>query len=114
MGFFYSQIISDVIIEGGYLQLLYEPSLPLVGTEELNGTRITLCINNHCLTVDFPVVIEGASYDLSKSCSAMLWPRRIPAGRAKIQIFGPESIRDALLAVNHQIEVSIDLERLMS
>ena len=105
MRFFYSQIKADLTLEGGFLQLVYGSELGLVGTEELPGTRITLCIYNHCLTVDFPPVVEGLLYDLSESCSAMLWPTRVPAGVAELNVPTPAPISDVLFAICSRIRV---------
>jgi hypothetical protein len=106
MRFFYSKISADLTLEGGFLQLVYGSELGLVGTAELPGARITLCIYNHCLTVDFPPIVEGVSYDLSESCSAMLWPTRIPAGVAELNVPTPALISDVLYAICSRIKVN--------
>ncbi len=108
MRFFYSQISADLTLEGGFLQLVYGSEVGLVGTAELPGTRITLCVYNHCLTVDFPPIIEGVFYDLSASCSAMLWPTRIPAGVAELNMPTPARISDVLFAICSRIVVKYD------
>ena len=108
MRLFYGRILGDLTLEGGFLQLVYGSELGLVGTTELTATRITLCIYNHCLTVDFPPIIEGVFYDLSHSCSAMLWPQRVPAGVAEFNIETPAKISDVLLAVCSRIRIGLD------
>lgn len=109
MRFFYSQITADLTLEGGFLQLVYGSELGLVGTAELSGTRMTLCVYNHCLTVDFPPIVEGVFYDLSESCSAMLWPTRMPAGVAELNVPTPALISDVLFAICSRIHVKYDL-----
>lgn len=108
MRFFYSQIKADMVLEGGFLQIVYGSELGLVGTGEVPGTRITLCIYNHLLTVDFPPVIQGVTYDLKESCSAMLWPTRVPAGVAELNIQTPALISDVLFAICSRIKVMIN------
>ena len=83
-GFFYSKINADRMLENGHLQLVYGTELRLVGTEEIAGTRLVLCLNNHLLIVDFPPVVPGFQFDLQESCSAQLWPTRKAAGVASL------------------------------
>lgn len=109
---FYAQIKADQTLEGGFLQLVYGDELGLVGTNELAGTRITLCVYNHCFTADFPPMVAGLSYDLSESCSAMLWPMWIPAGAAEISVPTPAPISDVLFAICSRIVPRIDLKAL--
>jgi len=109
---FYCEIRADLTLEGGFVQLVYGSELGLVGTKELAGTRITLCVYNQCLTVDFPPIVEGISYDLSESCSAMLWPTWIPAGTPKINVPAPASSSDVLFAVCSRIVPRLDLTAL--
>lgn len=109
MAFFYSHITADVTFEGGYLQLVYGAEIGLVGTDELPGTRITLCVYNHFLTVDFPPIVEGAIFDLRESCSAMLWPRREPAG-AKMQADSPMTISDVLFAICNGVKTGLRMQ----
>src|ERR1019366_5491813 len=78
--FFYSHFSSSLSIEGAYLQLTYGDEIKTLGSNELSGTRVLICLNNHCLIADFPPVIEGTSYDLSKSLAAELWPAAVRAG----------------------------------
>ena len=96
-------------LEGGYLQLVYGSELGLVGTDEVPGTRITLCLYNHCLTIDFPPIIHGIRYDLRNSCSAMLWPSRLPAGIAELNMPYPTPISDVLLAICKGLGVGISV-----
>ena len=109
MAFFYSHIAADVTLEGGYLQLIYGTEIGLVGTDEVPGTRFTICVYNHCLTVDFPPIVEGATYDLRESCSAMLWPRREPAG-AKMQADSPMTISDVLFAICNGVKTGLKMQ----
>ena len=109
MRFFYARISADLTLEGGHLQLVYGPELQLVGTEEVCGTRITLCVYNHCLTVDFPPMTAGIIYDLTESCSALLWPRFIAAGTSELALKGPIPISDALFAICSRIKVGYDV-----
>ena len=109
---FYSQIKADLTLEGGFLQLVYGSELGLVGTNELPGTRITLCVYNHCFTVDFPPIVKRLSYDLSESCSAMLWPTWIPAGAAEINVPTPAPISDVLFAICSRIVPRLELNAL--
>lgn len=108
MRVFYAHISADLTLEGGYLQVLYGPELRLIGTEEVSGTRITLCVYNHCLTVDFPPIMPGVMHDLSESCSAQIWPQFVPAGTAELGLKGPIFISDVLLAVCTRIKVGYD------
>ncbi len=105
MRVFYAHISADLTLEGGYLQVLYGPELQLIGTEEVSGTRITLCVYNHCLTVDFPPMMPGVMHDLSESCSAQVWPQFIPAGTPELGLKGPIPISDVLLAICTRIKV---------
>lgn len=105
MRVFYAQILADLTLEGGFLQIMYgRPELGLIGSEEVCGTRITLCVYNHLLTVDFPPMMAGVFYDLSESCSAQIWPRFTPAG-SQFALEGPALISDVLLAISRQIKV---------
>lgn len=101
--FFYGRIEADLTLEGGFLQLIYGE--PLIGSSELAGTRITLCVYNHMLTVDFPPITEGIFYDLSQSISAKFWPSCQPAGKKKLDVTLPCSIGDVLLDICQSIQV---------
>jgi hypothetical protein len=109
MAFFYSHIAADVTLEGGYLQLIYGTEIGLVETDEVPGTRFTICVYNQCLTVDFPPIVEGATYDLRESCSAMLWPRREPAG-AKMQADSQMTISDVLFAICNGVKTGLRMQ----
>jgi hypothetical protein len=85
-GFLYSKITADRTLENGHLQVVYGKEIGLVGTTEIAGTRMVLCLNNHCLIVDFPPAVAGFRFNLSQSCSAQLWPTRLPAGVASLDI----------------------------
>lgn len=113
-GFFYSKITADRQLENGHLQVVYGTELGLVGTTEIPGTRFVLCLNNHCLVVDFPPTTAGFRFDLSDSCSAQLWPVRRPAGVANLQINGPARIDRVLLAICRAIKVQIDTRALQT
>jgi hypothetical protein len=110
---FYCKISADITLEGGFLQLVYGSELGLVGTEELPGTRITLCIYNHCFTVDFPPMIEAVCYDLRESCSGMLWPSRQPAGLPELSMQYPTPISDVLFAICNGVKVGIRTNALL-
>lgn len=109
--FFYAHFNADTTLEGAYLQLRYGAELPVVGESAAPGSRFTLCVYNHCLTVDFPPMLAGLRYDLSESSSAQLWPSFEPAGTT-LSIAGPVRISDALLAVCRKINVQFDLAAL--
>lgn len=113
-GFFYSKITADRTLENGHLQVVYGKELGLVGTKEIPGTRLVLCLNNHCLLVDFPPTAAIFGFDLSESCSAQLWPIRHPAGVSKLQIDGPARIDRVLLALCKAIKVQVDTTALRS
>jgi len=103
--FFYSRIKTDFTLEGGFMQLTYGDELGLVGTDELPGTRITLCIYNHMLTVDFPPILQGISYDLNESISDMFWPKRAAAGKKTLDAKLPAPIGDVLFEICNGIQV---------
>ncbi len=107
-GFFYSKITADQTLENGHLQLVYGSELGLIGTEEIPGTRLVLCLNNHCLIVDFPPTIAGFRFDLGGSCSAQLWPVRRPAGVASLNFDAPPTVDAVLLGVCRAIRVQVD------
>jgi hypothetical protein len=107
-GFFYSKIKADRMLENGHLQLVYGTELGLVGTEEIAGTRLVLCLNNHLLIVDFPPVVPGFQFDLQESCSAQLWPTRKAAGVASLNFQEMTRVDQVLLAVCRAIRVQIN------
>jgi len=113
-GLFYSKITADRTLENGYLQIVYGREIGLIGTEEIAGTRLVICLNNHCLIVDFPPIIAGFGFDLGESCSAQLWPTKRPAGVAELRIEGPQTIDRVLLAVCRSITVQVDTTTLRS
>jgi hypothetical protein len=106
-GFFYSKLSADRTLENGHLQLVYGSELGVVG-EEIAGTRLVLCLNNHLLIVDFPPAVPGFQFDLTESCSAQLWPVRRPAGVANLDFAGMTRVDQVLLAVCRAIRVQID------
>jgi len=103
--FFHTRIAADMALEGGFLQLLYGSEVGLVGTNELPGTRITLSVYNQLFTVDFPPIVEGTSYDLRESCSALLWPCRVAAGIAEMNVHAP--IEHILFAICCSIRLRV-------
>jgi len=92
MRVFYAFIQADTTLEGGYLQLRYRAEIPLIGNEGAPGYRFTICIFNHCLTVDFPPILQGVRYDLKESCSAQIWPQFVPAGTSELSLTAPVAI----------------------
>ena len=108
-GFFYSMITADRKLESSYLQVVYGEELGLIGTQEIAGARLVLCLNNHCLIVDFPPAIAGFTFALGESCSAQLWPVRRPAGIAELKFDGPPTIDRVLLELCRAISVQVDL-----
>ena len=105
--FFYSKISADGPLDNGHLQVGYGAEIPLVGTNEVSGTRLVLGLNGHCLVVDFPP-LPGVQFNLSQSCSAELWPVRKPAGTRKLSIATPARTDQVLLAICQAISVEID------
>jgi len=99
---------ADLTLEGGYLQLKYAAEIPVIGETGGSGFRFTLCVHNHCLTVDFPPILEAVQYDLSQSCSAQLWPSYVSAGTT-LSVPGPILIGDALRIICSQIQVAFDI-----
>lgn len=80
-----------------------------MGTEEIPGTRLVLCLNNHLLIVDFPPAVPGVQFDLSESCSAQLWPTCRPAGKVSLDFGKMASADQVLLAVCRAIRVQVDV-----
>jgi hypothetical protein len=107
MRFFYSKISNQFTLEGGYLQIVYGAEIGLVGTKEPPGTRIIFCLSNHCLIVDFPPIVEGAVYDLSRSCSSMLWPTYQAAGLSQFVPAHPQ-VYLVLKEICRSIDVAFD------
>jgi hypothetical protein len=114
MRLLYSQICADKTLEGGYLQLGYAADIPVIGTTAPSGLRFTLCVYNHLLTVDFPPMLAGLRYDLSNSVSAEVWPLRIPAGTAELDLKPPVAIGDLLFRVCSGIQAQFDIGELHS
>jgi hypothetical protein len=110
MRVFYAFIQADRTLEGGYLQLRYGSEIPLIGTEGGSGYRFTICVFNHCLTVDFPPILHGIWYDLKESCSAQIWPLFVPAGTSELSLTAPVLIGDALHAICSRIKVGFDID----
>ncbi len=113
MHLFYQSIQMDRTLEGGYLQLSYGSEIPVIGSAGPSGLRVTLCVYNHMLTADFPPMLAGLRYDLTNSVSAEVWPNRIPAGTAELNLTLPAStrdfIRDLLFRICHGIQVQFDI-----
>jgi hypothetical protein len=109
-GFFYCKMNwQGRVLENGHLQLVYGSELGLVGTDEIPGTRLVLCLNNHLLIVDFPPAVPGFQFDLSESCSAQLWPTRRPAGKVSLDFGKLASVDQVLLAVCRAVRVQVDV-----
>jgi len=106
-GFFYSKLTADRTLENGHLQLVYGTEIGLVGNE-IAGTRLVLCLNNHLLIVDFPPSVPGFRFDLSEACSAQLWPVPRPAGVATLNFEGMTRVDQVLLAVCRAIRVQME------
>lgn len=96
---FYAHFKNNLTLEAAYLQLRYGAGLPIVGDEAAPGTRFTLCIYNHFLTVDFPPMLRGLEYDLAGSCSAQIWPSFQPAGEKELTWPSPPTVSDILLSL---------------
>jgi len=111
---FYAFIKADLTLEGGYLQLRYGAEIPVIGGKGGSGHRFTLCLFNHCLTVDFPPILAGIRFDLRDSCSAQIWPFFISAGTAELSIHTPAPIGDVLLAICRRIHVGFNLNELLA
>jgi hypothetical protein len=112
MRLFYGFIKADLTLEGGYLQLSYGAEIPVIGSEGGSGHRFTLCLFNHCFTVDFPPILAGVRYDLRDSCSAQIWPYFVPAGTTELSIPTPAPIGDVLLAICKRVQVCFDISAL--
>jgi hypothetical protein len=110
MRLFYSSIQADQTLEGGYLQLGYGVGVPVIGSTGASGLRVTLCVYNHLLTADFPPMLSGLRYDLSRSVSAEVWPSRIPAGTADLNLVPPVPIGDLLFRICNGIEALFDID----
>lgn len=109
---FYSFIKSDLTLEGGYLQLGYGVEVPVIGSQGGSGHRFTLCLFNHCFTVDFPPILAGVRYDLRESCSAQIWPSFVAAGTAELSMPTPAPIGDVLLAICKRVQMGFDINEL--
>lgn len=109
MRLFYAFLQSNMTLEGGYLQMRYGTEIPLLGCAGGSGYRFTLCVFNHCFTVDFPPILAGVWYDLRDSCSAQIWPTFVCAGTAKLSISTPTPIGDVLRIICGQIRVAFDI-----
>ena len=109
MRLFYSSMIADMTLEGGYLQLGYGAEINVIGDTGAPGLRFTLCAYNHMLTVDFPPMLAGLRYDLTNSLSAEVWPNRTPAGIAELNIPGPVPIGDLMFRICSGIHVLFDI-----
>jgi hypothetical protein len=103
--FFYASIKSDFTLEGGFLQLVYGSELGLINTNEVPATRMTICVYNRMLTVDFPPIVQGLFYDLSQSISAMFWPNHQAAGNRELGVTLPAPISQVLLKICNGIQV---------
>ena len=102
---------SDLTLEGGYLQLRYAAEVPVIGETGGSGYRFTLCVYNHCFTIDFPPILEAIRYDLSNSCSAQIWPTFVHAGTT-LSIPGPVLVGDVLRIICTQVQVAFDIPQM--
>ena len=109
MRLFYSAISADRTLEGGYLQVGYAPEIPVIGSTSPAGMRFTLCVYNHLFTVDFPPMMAGLRYDLTDSVSAEVWPHRVPAGTAALDLTPPVQIGDLLFRISNGIRPYYDI-----
>jgi hypothetical protein len=109
MHLFYQHVQADKTLEGGYLQLGYGGEVPIIGGTGASGLRFTLCVYNHLLTVDFPPMRTGLRYDLSNSVSAEVWPNRIPAGTAYLNLTPPVTIGDLLFRICNGVQPLFDI-----
>ncbi len=107
-GFFYAKITADRDLENGHLQVVYGTEIGLIGTSQVPGTRLVFCLNGHCLLVDFPPSTAAFNFDLTRSCSAQLWPVRRPAGTRNLALPTPARIDQVLIALCKGISVQID------
>ena len=107
-GFFYSKIKADRDLENGHLQIVYGGEIGLIGTSQVPGTRLVLCLNGHFLIADFPPVTAAFSFDLSQSCCAQLWPVRRSAGTRNVGVAMPATIDQVMLAICKGIILNID------
>ena len=112
MRLFYAFVDGDKTLEGAYLQIGYGKEIGIVGESGSSGLRFTLCVYNHMLTVDFPPMLAGLSYDLSESVSAQIWPYFDPAGTAELDLTPPVLIQDLLHRICSGIKVRFDFQEL--
>lgn len=106
--FFYASFDGDITLEGGYLQLVYGLEIPIINSAQSSGTRLLICLNNHCLIADFPPIIDGTRYDLTGSIAAKFWPIHQAAGRKDLGISLPAPIHKVLLETANGIQVDFD------
>jgi hypothetical protein len=109
---FYADLRSDPEIPGAHLQITYGHETPIIGSDELVGTRIGLCLKNRVFIADFPPMIEGVVYSLEKSVAAQIWPTRSPAGTNKFLSDKPPDIREVMYQLVNSIEVGFDTSAL--
>lgn len=79
---------------------------------EVAGTRLAMCLNGHCLIVDFPPASGVCRFDPGESCAMQLWPVRRPAGVARLNFDGPARVDRVLLALCQAITVQVDTSAL--
>lgn len=112
MRLFYASITADKIFEGGYLKLGYGAEIRVIGTPAPSGLRFTLCVYTHLFTADFPPMLAGLHYDLRNSVSAEVWPTRLPAGTAELNLTPPVPIGDFLFRIVSGIQPLFDIGEL--
>lgn len=103
-----------VINEIGYMHLPWPLDVPIVNSCELLGTRTSLCLSNHCFTVDFPPSPDGVGvrYDLTSSGSSQIWPYLKNAGGLAQELNDATCFKEVLRAVQAEIKTTIDLNTL--
>jgi hypothetical protein len=86
---------------------------PVIRAGLLQSTLILLPVEekiaNHLLTADFPPMLVGLRYDLTNSVSAEVWPNRIAAGTAELNLTPPVPIGDLLFRVCNGIRPLFDI-----
>jgi hypothetical protein len=109
---FYYQVPSPPTIEGAYLQIEYGAEVLIQPSAEIVGTRIALCVDNHCFIVDFPVILGQTKYNLEASPARGIWPRRIEPGR--IMQVKSQSVQQILHDLSESIDSVLDVDGLRS
>jgi hypothetical protein len=110
---FYARLKTELPLQAAFYQTWYGEDLYVIGNATpAAGLRFTLCVFDHLLTIDFPPALEGLRYDLSKSCSARIWPSFLPAGTNVLQWDPAVSVDGVLRSVANSIHAFYDLAAL--